>query len=490
MMSSPKESDLTINSFLIPRARAFCGFIRLKPGIINRCYYASVVHFFILGFILTTAEVLQKHLLQYASNYKITDDQYLMQVMNNLYIADLISRILFFPIYGLLIDKIGRRKMNVLAFINVAIALSLFPLCGFCALFVDISPWLYFARIIYASGTSILILMPFIGDYVEVETKGRALSVNIVFFTIGMSLATLAASYVYISDRPAVIYLIIAPISLIIGTLYSFCLKPGTLYYRKSIRQIIPTAINYKQPQTNTIQIILRTIKRRPWVRAGFTLSFIGGLNLGILYQTHDPLNNFSHGSNGPENYILSHPYTFLIGVIATLTIQVMMDFINLLYIIYLILVLEVICCVCGLTIKDPSDDLIFTFFSSIFAICLSCIAVLCYIEARYCPRIVRGYSNGFKMAFFTLSTVITVVVVRFESLAGSLSFLLGCVTLSFVAFTLDYFIAIKKWQTKFDRKHGTDIKTLLSIEGLDQDLLEESFVEKSIIENVRLDSP
>ena len=489
-MFPPKESDLTINSFLIPRNRVFCGLIRLKPSIFDKCYYASVFHFFILGFILTTTEILQKRLLKYAPNYLLNgDDESLIKAMNNLYIADLISRVFFFPIYGFLIDKTGRRKMNVFAFITIALSFSLFPICGSCALFNSISPWLYFVRIIYASGTSVLILMPFIGDYVEIETKGRALSLNILIFSIGMALATVGATNVYTSENPMYIHLAMAPIILIIGTLYSLCLKAGSFYYRTSIKQIVPTSIESKKRRIDPIQIILRTLKRRPWVRTGFILSIFGGMNLGTLYQTKDPYNNYSKGNNGPENYIVLHPYTFLIGVIATLVVHILMDFIELIYVIYIVIVLEIACFICGLVIDDPSPELVFVFFSSIFAICLSCIAILCYIESRYCPRIVRGYSNGFKMACFTLSALITLVIVRFASTKEAFSFLLAFSVLGLILFTVDYYVAIKKWEIKYDRRRGTGIKTLLSIEGLDPDLLEESGIEKSLIENLRLET-
>lgn len=489
-MYKPQESDLTSNSFLIPRSRVLCDLIKLKPGVFPKNFYANVIHNFILGFLLSAVELLQKYLLTDPHYYNLSPSE-VFHTTVILTTVDLGSRLIFFTAYGILLDRIGRKKMAIGAYINISIALACFPLHSCAPFFANIFPWLYIARVLYASGTSMLIVMPFVGDYVENDSKGRALSINTAALSSGLVLAVLMCKLLY--PKPFSVFfmfMLTLGVSLIPGLVYSFCLKKNTILYQVSLKQLTPSQSASKKNKTTPLHLIFRTIKRRPWISAGFIFSFLGGMNLGLVGQALHPLIVCGSLPSLDDNYENIQRYSFLAAVLFTFIIQLLLDCLHVVYIIYLVLFIGLGSYGCIYFIKDPEGIWIFILTMMCFISCLGYVAIVNYLDFRFCPRVVRGHSYGLKLmvlALGMLSTAVPSGLIQNSSAKMILLYLLfGSTLIGMLIFLIIYFKTIRPWENSTDRNRGTGIKTLLSIEGMDHDLFENSQLARGLLDEYK----
>lgn len=483
-MSSGKDSDLTINSFLIPRSRAIFGAIRLKSGISPKNYYANIAHNMLIGFLLAGVELLQKNLLADPKYYNLTNEDRI-HTSSTLTMVDLCVRVIFFPVCGMLIDRYGRRKMNIIAFIIISFSIACFPLRYYSSsLFPSIWPWLYIIRAIYAVGSSILVLMPFLGDYIENEYKGRAMCVNSVLFAIGILLSTLEINILFKHLSDLFYHYMILLQAPLLGIITSMYLKRGAMYYQMTLRQLSPTLNATKQYRINPIRVVIRTIRRRPWITVGFIFSLIGGMDLGLIAQALVPFHTpFTVAFQFPPNYSL------LAAALLLLIIEVLLDFCNVVYLIYLALILG-IGSYSNILIPMKQNDLVDAVMSALFFIsCLACVTIVNYLDAKYCPRIVRGHSYGLKMMTVALGMLLSILVNKYIHVKFIAIYIVcGSTILGLVLFPIIYCCIIKRWENRLVRKNGgTGIRTLLDIEGIDKDLLENSEVERNLLHEYRL---
>jgi len=498
-MPPVKESDLTSNSFLIPRILIFCGSIRLKPNVSAKHYYASTIHNLVLGFTICSIEGLQKDLLLHS--YNMPADNTLLKTTILVIIADLISRIILLPLYGYLIDKYGRKRICITAYIVTAIAIFFyaFPFIIKSWSPTNPFPWVYIARIIYASGTSMLLIMPFVGDYVEDECKGKALAIQTGSLTIGIVLAQILTTR--ISDLIKSItltYFLLLGIVLICGILYSSFLKGGVSYYQAYANNFVPDPCTAEQKRSNnTFKIIGRVFKRRPWTAAGLILSFLAGMNLGIVCLHHYIVTPIPTTFHGIEEQDAVLQYSFLVASFLVIILEILLDYVRTLYIIYVVFFLGLISYSTIWSITNYSDPMLFVLVATCFTTCLGFLIMTSYLEYRFCPRALRGRSFGVKLMVLVLGMLITVIMsgltnkifTDFSDRNAVIYLMLGSTVLGFVVFLLLYCKSIKEWEIESVRKQGTGIKTLILIDGADSDILDKSDYEKHLLDDYRQSS-
>jgi len=507
-MPPVKESDLTSNSFLIPRILIFCGSIRLKPNVLARHYYASTIHNLILGFTICSIEGLQKDLLLHS--YKMPADNTLLKTTVFVVIVDLISRIVLLPLYGYLIDKYGRKRICITAYIvtGIAIFFYAFPFIIKSWSPTNPFPWVYIARIIYASGTSMLLIMPFVGDYVEDECKGKALAIQTGSLTIGIVFAQVLLAKISDSIENntfplAFAYILLLGIVLVCGISYSSFLKGGVSYYQAYANNFIPDPCTSEQRKSNhTFKVISRVLKRRPWTAAGLILSFLAGMNLGIVCLHHyiiTPIPTTFRGVfENVEEQDTVLQYSFLVASFLVIVLEILLDHVRTLYIICVVFFLGLISYSTIWSITNYSDPILFVLVATCFTTCLGFLIMTSYLEYKYCPRILRGRSFGIKLMVLVLGMLITVVmsgltngifITDVSNRNAVIYLMLGSTVLGFIIFLLVYCKRIKEWEIESVRKQGTGIKTLVLMDGADSDILDKSDYEKHLLDDYRQSS-
>lgn len=474
-MQVGKESDLTLNSFLIPRKRVLLGKIRLKPNIIETNYYACVFHNIVLGFLLGSIQLLQRKLLEDPEYYNLSHDDALK---NNVFIliADLSSRLILFPICGILIDKYGRQTMNFIAYLCIAVGIAFFPFPFFILKTPNVFPWLYVGRIIYAAGTSLLVTMPFIGDYVENECKGRAMGVNTIALGLGIAIAGILVD---VTQRvPLTLtksFAGVIVITLLLGLGYSLLLKKGVTYYQAFANQI-PTASDPKGKfKVHYKKMIQKALKERPWISTGFIFSFLCGMNLGIISLHHYIINpaEFTRIFLKSED-LQTLQYSFLAAVVVNATLEILLDRIKTLYIALVVFFFGIISYSIIGNISNTPSAILLILIAICFISCLGCFSLLNYLEHKHCPRLIRGHSYGIKMFCLVLGMLVTVVICGltngiFNSYTNNnliLYVMLGFMILGFFIFGFMYIKYIKQLEMLVARKQGPEIKTWIFNNG------------------------
>lgn len=499
-MPPVKESDLTSNSFLIPRILIFCGSIRLKPNVLARHYYASTIHNLVLGFTICSIENLQRDLL--TDSYKMPKDNTLLKTTVLVTIIDLISRILFLPLFGTLIDKYGRKVACILSYISIAIGIFFyafpFVIPGWHP--TNPLPWVYMARIFFASGTSMLLIMPFVGDYVEDECKGKGLAVHTVSLTFGIALAQVLTNEIQVLlTEITYTYLLVLSIVLVCGISYSFCLKGGVTYYQAYVNNFVPESPAPDEKKSrNMFQIIFRVFKLRPWIGAGLILSFLAGMNLGIVCLHHyivTPIPTF-RGSlfvrDDNRDRVLQ--YSFLVASFIVIILEILLDYVRTIKIIYIIFFSGLVSYGAIWSIENFSDPMLFVLVATCFTTCLGFLIMTNYLEAKYCPRLLRGRSLGFKWLVLVLGMLITVVMsgltngifTGVSNRNAVIYLMLGSTVLGFGIFLGVYYKYIKEWERESIRKQGTGVRTLALMDGENSEVLDKSDYEKHLLEDYR----
>ena len=493
-MKNVKESDLTLNSFLIPRIRVLCGKIRLKPNVTAKNYYSSILHNLILGFLLGSIELLQRKLLNDSEYYNLPHDEALITNVLVL-IADLVSRLFLFPLCGFLIDKYGRQKMNLVAYLSIAIGVIFFPLPFFFLSTPEPFPWLYTGRIIYAAGSSMLITMPFVGDYVENECKGKAMGINTLALGLGI-----VVSGILVEVSPKIpltlsqTFIGVIVIILLPGLISNLLLKRGVSYYQAYVNQYPPSSNSKAKLKMNSLKMTLRVIKRRPWVYTGFIFSFLCGMNLGIISLHHyiiTPANQIMISHEPGDMKTLQ--YSFLIAVFINLTLEILLDLVKTLYIVFAVFFFGIISYSIIGNISDAPNAILLIFIAACFISCLGCFSLLNYLEYKHCPRVFRGNSYGIKMSSLVVGMLVTVITCGltngiFTSYTNNtliFYIMVGFIVLGLFIFIIVYVKYIRQSDKFAARKQGTGIKTLLFIDGIDQDLLEKAEYERHFLDQV-----
>jgi len=335
------------------------------------------------------------------------------------------------------------------------------------------------ARFIYANGSSIVLLMPFIADYIEDESKGKATGINAIALAMGFLLGTTSIKELYLTEMNLkYVGLIVAGFLLVFGMLYSAFLKGGSEYYK-----IVPvidtensetslTASQIEKETKITFEYIKQIIRERPWISVSFIFALLNGANLGLVSQI---LNFFVENlaPDTPEDLGAQIvQYANIAGVLSTIVFGLMLDYTSPIYIAIPVLLLGVGTYSFTFTIKDPHS--IFLVFVALVGgmSYSSCQLLMNYLGFVYYPGVARGrlYAMA-NLISFCGNLIITVIggnLVNYVNQYSPFYLLVLCTLGGGIVFTHVYLKKIRpnnKKKSKVNNRSRTESEPLLNPE-------------------------
>ncbi len=478
----------------VKKKQLCCGAIQLNPGISTANYGAMVFHNICVGFFLNGIELLQQILLSDPDYYNLAPES-AIEKNANITLFDLIVRLLFAMLYGTLIDKLGRKRMIFIGYTLTGLGIALFPVHGYSENFHNLFPWYYFARFIYANGTSIILLMPFVADYIEDKSKGKATGINAVSLAAGFLLGTTIIKGLYNRDLDLkYICWIVGGIILVCGISYSALLKGGSEYYkvvqtdnnlesvlgdsesaRESSTQAEPPKANFKQ--------VKRALKERPWIKASFVFALLNGANLGIVSQI---LNLFVRSlspsvSEDAGSQIVQ--YANIAGLVATIVFGFLLDYISPFYIGVFVLLLGSSGYSFAWVIQSPNDAALIFLAVAAGISYSSCQLLMNYLGFVHYPNQIRGrlYAMANFISFFG-NLLITVIGGNLVEVDEYVPFYLiaGCCVIGLITFVVLKFTVIQRWEKT--RKESTLEPFLTTVKNNHKNINDTSFKDQSIV--------
>ena len=98
---------------------------------------------------------------------------------------------------------------------------------------------IFIVKIFYAIGAITLATLPFLADYVETDTKGRASAINVVMASLGAVLSATVISNLLIENLSITTAYLASSLGMsLIGLVYSTGLKPG-VYFRERAKLVL-----------------------------------------------------------------------------------------------------------------------------------------------------------------------------------------------------------------------------------------------------------
>jgi len=465
------------------KKRLCCGAIQLKSGITTGNYYAMVFHNVCVGFLLNGIELLQQIILSDPKYYNL-DPESAIETNANITLFDLIVRLLFAILYGTLIDKLGRKKMIFIGYALTATGIVMFPIHGYFENLHKLFPWYYIARFIYANGTSIILLMPFIADYIEDKSKGKATGINAVALAAGFLAGTTTIKSLYNGNIDLkYVCLIIGGAILLCGMSYSSLLKGGADYYRNTNAEsnnnsesligvgdgesVLQSSTQAEPPKANLKQL-KNAINERPWIKASFIFALLNGANLGIVSQI---LNLFVRSLSSSVSEDTGSKFVQIAniaGLVATIIFGFLLDYVSPFYIGVFVLMLGSSGYSFAWVIKSPNDASLIL-ISVVSGISYSsCQLLMNYLGFVHYPNQLRGrlYAMANLISFFG-NLLVTVIGGKLFELDEYIPFYLiaGCCVIGLITFVVLKFTVIKRWEEmRKQRPSQSSIEPFLSV--------------------------
>ena len=344
MMTSNNEIDIRFvdkeaglnktnhNSVTLSQVGILKNQVILNPSISLVNYIFFNLYYLLIIFAYVSIDTLQPTLLTDPNYYNVSQED-LTSVNSTILVWDMGIKIIMAPFYGAFCDKIGRRPVVFIGIISMSIGLALLPVIGGSG---SVFPLFVVARGIYANGAIACIVVPFLADYVDYETKGRAAGILVVLAGLG---AVFSSSYSLSLTQNFTIgqrFQYLAIIVFVAGMIVALGLKGGkyhkNLYHDVKAEQAkrdllenneldsdegspVNTEESTAEEQKGVFHNISRGIKqaRNPWIFIGYIVSFLSRGDTGILsfslviWSKHYYANTASEQNNAEiQAYILS----------------------------------------------------------------------------------------------------------------------------------------------------------------------------------------
>lgn len=459
--------------------------IKLKPGISLANYLAIILHNVVLGYFLNGIEFLQQNILSDSNYYNLSPEDAL-ESNANITLFDLVVRLIVTGFYGLMIDKIGRRKMVTAGYIITTVGVLLFPIDGYIGYFHEVFPWYYLIRFIYSNGAAIVTLMPFIADYIEDESKGKATGINTVAMACGFLLATTSVKTFYndMGLNLKYVYLLTAAFIFFPGMFYAYFLKGGNQYYVSAPQAQVRSsdASNYNnsiqegesssgQEADNPEKVVnfkymMKAVNERPWIKASFIFALLNGANMGIVSQVLALfVRSLSNDANSDAGSEVSQ-FANIGGIIITIILGVMLDYVAPLYISASMLVFSVAgyATIWGV---HSAQDALMIFVGVVAGISYSSTQLFMnYLGFIYYPSLIRGRlyaaANVMSLIGNLIVTVIGGNLVRYLTQYAPFYFTIALTVIGLVAFIVLYLKSIRKWENRKKKIVSDDSQSLL----------------------------
>ncbi len=285
-----KERDEIRNRFsgkksLGFQTRAICGLIALNPKITKTNYFASLCHGLVMGFFANGVELVQQNVLVHEKYYDLKGSD-AIQVNSFITLMDLVLKILVTPFFGALVDRLGRKKMLFFGYSLIILALLLFPIRHYSPKFNNIA-WFFGVRAIYSNGSAIIPILPFVADFVDNKTKGRAIGFSVLVISIGYTASTVVVSLMTNYD-PFILYMIFAGVIVVFGFGYACFLKSGNSYY-KTPRSSFDVETGHHLAdavaRNKKLAMVKKDFKTKPWIVASYIFAFLNGAATAVTSQ-------------------------------------------------------------------------------------------------------------------------------------------------------------------------------------------------------------
>ena len=203
--------------------------ITLNPGITPLNFYASLVHVIIVQFNHTVTSTLQPLIVSDPDSYN-ADPKTIGVILAKLMILQTVTKMCLTPIYGYLMDRVGRKPMVILGGFMALMGYLLVPFQK------SVFPGYAISKILVANGGNMMTLAPFVADYVHDSSKGKAMGITTALGSAGQLLGAVFVSFL-ISAHVSLtkIHVIIGFTIITVVLSYSLGIKGGKYYLlRKS----------------------------------------------------------------------------------------------------------------------------------------------------------------------------------------------------------------------------------------------------------------
>ena len=201
----------------------FFGKIHLYPDIKPHNYLCSMIHYIVMTFTFVSVDILQPMLFRSKDYFNISEND--GSTNGNILLIDIIIKIIFAPIYGILTDVIGRKPILFFGYASISVATCLLSFPN------DIYPGYCLIRMFYAQGTMAIATSPLLADYVADYHKGRASAINVIMASIGAVISAYVIQNLLTNNMSLRITSIVIGICIFtVGCLYTVGIKGGNYY--------------------------------------------------------------------------------------------------------------------------------------------------------------------------------------------------------------------------------------------------------------------
>ena len=394
-----------------------CGLIALNPKITSANYIASLVHTLVLGFLTSGVELLQQNLLVDSRYYNLNSEK-AVQYNSLITSEDLLVRMLVTPFFGIMVDRYGRQKMLFIAYFFILSALVLFPIMHYNP---DLSHlgWYFGVRFIFSIGSAIIPILPFVADFVDKSTTGRAIGLSCLFISAGFTVSTYVVTLLSKYD-PFITYMVYAGFILIVGTTYSLFLKSGNSYY-KTPRSSYDVETGHQlfrassAAKAKRMSMVKKDCKTKPWIVASYTFAFLNGVGLAAMSQllnlyvkSFDETTVVNGGSGMGSGIVLQ---SNIASLITSLLLGPTLDLVKPIYIGLLAVVSSLASYGSIWAVKDPKDALM-TLIAIGIGISYSCTLLLTkYLGFKNYRTSIRGLLFSIANILIMFGVVLIAVV-------------------------------------------------------------------------------
>jgi len=414
-ISEISKKGINVIHTSLSEEQALFGYVKLKFEIQKRNFYAMLVYYIVLGMSIFGIELQQQNVLLNSQFFSL-DRENAADSNSTIILFDLLTKLLVSPLYRILVDKLGRKKLSFIGFGLLSVSFLFFP---FSLTHKSSFNQYYFMRFIHANGIAILLSIPLLSDYIEHDSKGRCISINGFFLTLGFLFSTYIINS-FSGPNLSSSYYVFALITLSAGNVCSWFLKSGTEYFRQAVHS--PDKALEIQEDENTVnlqetpvvfskrRLAIQAIRSRPWILVALMFSFLSGICFAISSQTLNlyaqTFNSFQGPRVGSDLVLKSN----LASIVTTLVFGSALEFIEPLYGVIAGFALTILSSFSIGTVEDPRA-LPLTFISVGFGMAYSITHILTtYLGYKYYPTSLRGMFFGGANLFVTIGVIFTTV--------------------------------------------------------------------------------
>ena len=369
--------------------------IVLNTGISKINYICSLIHFVTMLFSFLITDTLQPMILldpRYFNVDKETSGELIAKIL----VILLVFKIIVSPFYGYCIDRFGRVIMLRYAALNIFL--------GYLSVSYQetVFPGFLISKLLFSNGGTIYALVPFNADYVDDSTKGKAAGLQLTLGTIGGLLGALFVKMLlWLGFNLGQCYTISGFVVFSLTTSYSFGLKSGNSYYRKSDSEGLKEKIA-EQPVSEKFFAAWAEIKRSPWIMIAVLLTVVGNADFYILTVLFALYVKSFFGSTDADALTSNHLISFWqltafsLAAIFNIISGYIIDKVNPIKIIVPTVSITIIGFFFSLLVQNPYD-IFFMILVILPSISLPAIYTAAnYLAIKYFPQDMRGTLSSF----------------------------------------------------------------------------------------------